>query len=146
MQVYVDPNYQYDDSFDYTVINLTVKINGEDYTTDCASWYEIMNGTACNVTKADGSVIEYSCGVADNDPASRLAILAALEGAILLNYNFIPIIDDASASLKGMQIQYKTEEYIFGMGFGGLKYYTYHYTDEQWAAYVAENGGTLDYT
>ena len=146
MQVYVDPNYQYDDSYDYTVIDLTININGKDYTTDCQSWYYIMNGEKLPVKLADGTTVEYSCGVADNDPAARLAILAGLEGAILMNYNFIPIIDDASASLKGMQIEYKTEEYVFGMGFGGLKYYTYNYTDAEWEAFVAESGGELDYT
>ena len=146
MQVFVDPNYQYDDSYDYTVIDLTVNINGVDYTTDCQSWYYIMNGETMVVTTADGTEVEYSCGAADNDPDARLAILGALEGAVLMNYNFVPLIGDASATLKGMQIQYYTEDYIFGMGFGGLKYYTYNYSDAEWDAFVAANNGQLDYT
>ena len=32
------------------------------------------------------------------------------------------------------------------MGFGGMKYYTFNYTDAEWDAYVAENNGELDYT
>ena len=105
-----------------------------------------MNGAACTITAADGSTMEYSCGTADKDPETRLAILGALEGAVLQNYNFLPIMDDASAQLRGQQIEYYTEEYIFGMGFGGMKYYTFNYTDAEWDAYVAENNGELDYT
>jgi hypothetical protein len=32
------------------------------------------------------------------------------------------------------------------MGFGGLKYNTYNYTDSEWAEYVASQNGELDYT
>jgi hypothetical protein len=105
-----------------------------------------MNGQSVEIKSVDGSkTITYSCGTADGDPATRLAILGALEEAVLLNYNFIPLMDDAGANLKGMQINYYTEDYIFGMGFGGVKYYTYEYSDAEWDAFVAEQGGTLVY-
>ena len=104
-----------------------------------------MNGKKAEIAAADGTKKEYSCGVADNNPAVRLEILGALEGTVLQNYNVIPIMDDASAQLRGRQIKYYTEEYIFGMGFGGLKYYTYEYSDAEWDAFVAEQGGTLVY-
>ena len=32
------------------------------------------------------------------------------------------------------------------MGFGGLKNYTYNYTDAEWDAFVQAQGGELDYT
>ena len=82
----------------------------------------------------------------DGDPETRLQILGAMEGAVLLNYNFIPIMDDSSAQLRGEQVAYYTEDYIFGMGFGGMKYMTFNYTDAEWDAYVAANNGELDYT
>ena len=146
MEAYVKPDYQYDDSTDFTAIYCDIEVNGVVYTASVWDWYCIMNGETKTITAADGSTIEFSCGVADEDPATRLAILGALEGAVLLNYNFIPIMDDASAQLRGQQVSYYTEDYIFGMGFGGLKYYTFNYTDAEWDAYVAENGGQLDYT
>ena len=98
------------------------------------------------ITAADGTKKTYKCGAADGKPEERLQILGALEGTVLQNYNFIPIMDDAGAQLRGRQIKYYTEEYIFGLGFGGLKYYTYAYTDAEWDAYVAANKGMLDYT
>lgn len=146
MEAYLLPDYQYDDSTDFTTVMVTIAIDGVDYTASAMTWLDIMNGTAATITAADGTTMEYSCGVADEDPATRLEILGALEGAVLLNYNFLPIMDDASAQLRGQQINYYTEEYIFGMGFGGLKYYTYNYTDAEWDAFVAENNGELDYT
>ena len=145
IEAYVEPDYQYDDSTDFTKQNCTVKIDGVEWTTDVYSWYQIMNGTACIITDANGNTKEFSCGIADNNPTVRLDILGALEGAVLLNYNFIPLMDDAGASLKGMQVNFETETYIFGMGFGGIKYYTYNYSDAEWDAYVASQGGALNY-
>ena len=146
IEAYVYTDYQYDDCTDFTAITCDIEINGTVYTASVQDWQKIMNGAACTITAADGSTMEYSCGTADKDPETRLAILGALEGAVLQNYNFLPIMDDASAQLRGQQIEYYTEEYIFGMGFGGVKYYTFNYTDAEWDAYVAENNGELDYT
>ena len=146
IEAYVYTDYQYDDSTDFTAITCDIEINGTVYTASVQDWQKIMSGAACTITAADGSTMEYSCGTADKDPETRLAILGALEGAVLQNYNFLPIMDDASAQLRGQQIEYYTEEYIFGMGFGGMKYYTFNYTDAEWDAYVAENNGELDYT
>ena len=146
MEAYVYPDYQYDDCTDFTTITCDIEIDGVVYTASVQDWYQIMNGTACVIKAADGTEMEYSCGVTDENPEVRLQILGALEGAVLLNYNFIPIMDDAGAQIRGQQINYYTEEYIFGMGFGGLKYYTYEYNDAEWEAFVAENNGMLDYT
>ena len=146
MEAYVTPTYQYDDCTDFTAITCDIEIDGVVYTASVWDWYNVMNGTPTVIKAADGTEKEYSCGVADKNPEVRLQILGALEGAVLLNYNFLPIMDDAGAQLRGQQVSYYTEDYIFGMGFGGLKYYTFNYTDAEWDAYVAENGGTLDYT
>ena len=146
MEVYVSSNYQYDDSWDTKAVDMTLNINGVDYTTSLYNWYVAMSGVAVTLTAADGTTIEYSCGSADNDPATRMQILAGLENAILMNYTTIPLMDASSAGLKGMQIQYYTEDYVFGMGRGGVQYYTYNYTDAEWDAFVAENNAQLDYT
>ena len=146
IEAYVYTDNQYDDCTDFAAITCDIEIDGVVYTASVQDWQKIMNGIPCTVTAADGTTKQYSCGVADNDPETRLAILGALEGAILQNYNFLPIMDDASAQMRGQQIEYYTEDYIFGMGFGGVKYYTFNYTDAEWDAYVEENNGELDYT
>ena len=57
----------------------------------------------------------------------------------------IPVGLDASAALKCMRVNYYTEEFVFGLGRGGLQYITFAMDDTQWANYVKEHGGTLDY-
>ena len=146
IMAYMTQQYQYDSHTDYTVQNLTINLNGTDYTTTVHNWYLIINGAACEITAADGTTMEYVCGAMDEKPEERLQILAAIEGAVLLNYNFLPLNGDASALLKGMQIKYYSDEYNMMMGFGGLKYNTYNYTDSEWAEYVASQNGELDYT
>ena len=122
-----------------------INIKGTDYTASIKAWNNIMLGEVETITSGKGESIEYSCGDADEDPETRLNILAALEMAVLMTYEEIPIMDDASASLRGMQIHYYTEDYIFGMGRGGIKYYTYNYTDADWDAYCASQNYNLQY-
>lgn len=148
MTAYIQPNYQYDPSWDTTTDMLTINLNGTDYTASCMDWTNCINGAPINITAADGTVSTFSAGSSDGVPEERFTILAALEGAILRNYDMIPLVDDSSAGLKGMQIQYYSEEYIFGVGRNGnqgVQYLTYNYTDAEWEEYVASQGGTLNY-
>ena len=146
IMAYMTQQYQYDAAVDYTTVDLTINLNGVDYTTTVHNWYEIINGVEHTVTAADGSTMALECGPTAGDLDTRILILSRIEMAVLMNYNFIPLNGDASAQLKGQQIQYYTEEYIYGMGFGGIKYMTYNYTDAEWDAYVTAQGGQLDYT
>ena len=141
MEAYISPNYQYDPSNDYSQVPVTVKIAGADYTAPATDWLAIMNGQSRTVTTPDGEKAFATTAQAD-----RLAILSALEGAVLRNYNYIPIMDDGEGHLRGRQIKYRTEEYIYPLGYGGVKYFTYAYTDRQWEEFVAKAGGMLDYT
>jgi oligopeptide transport system substrate-binding protein len=38
-----------------------------------------------------------------------------------------------------------TQDYNIMYGFGGIELMTFNYTDAEWTAYVAEQGGTLSY-
>ncbi len=145
-EAYVDPQYTYDYNTDYSKVMVDVELDGETWTADALTWAGIMNGTAGTITNSKGESKTYSCGLADNDPESRLTILAASEGTVLQQYTMLPLMDNATAQLKGQQVKFGTEEYIFGMGFGGVQYYTYEYDDAEWDAFVASNGGVLDYT
>ena len=77
--------------------------------------------------------------------AQRFEILAKLEHTVLMHYDFIPLMGDSSARLKGMKVEYYTEDEVFPMSRGGVKYMTFNYTDAEWDAFVAEQGGTLNY-
>lgn len=145
MEAYTSTDYQYDPAWNTTTENLTIAIDGVEYTATVWAWTEAMGGKKITITAADGTTKEFSAGSSDNIPEIRLDILAALEGAVLQTYDMIPLADDASASLKGMQIRYYVEEYIYGVGRGGVKYMQYNYTDAEWDAFVAAQGGKLNY-
>ena len=55
-----------------------------------------------------------------------------------MTYNF-------GASLISYKLDYISYDYNTFMGYGGLKYATYNYTDEEWAAEVEALGGEIDY-
>ena len=103
------------------------------------------------VVAADGTVTEETVEIAAGttvETSIRLTILAAIEQAVLEQYDMIPLLTDCSANLKGMQIVYFTEEYVFGVGRGcsDLKRYSYSMDDAEWDAYVKAQGGELNYT
>ncbi len=145
MTAYIWPNYQYDPSWNTTAAMVEVELDGVVYTASAYDWSNCINGEEITITAADGSTKTFKAGVTDHVNEQRFQILAALEGAILENYNLIPLMDDCSASIKGMQVEHYKEDYIYGVGRGGVKYMTYNYTDAEWADYVASQGGTLNY-
>ena len=144
IEAYVSTNYQYDPAIDYTTIDTTVTIDGVDYTASAYDWYLALSGEEIDAKAADGSSKKINAGV-DADNKLRLEVLAAIEGTVLQQYTMIPVGLAASASLKGMRIQYYTEEYVFGMGRGGIQYTTYKMDDAAWKDYVQQQGGVLDY-
>ena len=148
MEAYLSPNYQYDASFDFTAEMLDITLGDVSYTASAWDWYQVINGTPLEVTKTGTDekvelVLPYTMD--EELAADRLHVLAALEGAVLQNYDFIPLMNDASAKLKGMKIEYYTEDEIYPLSRGGVKYMTYNYTDAEWDAFVTEQGGTLNY-
>ncbi|MBE5781738.1 MAG: hypothetical protein E7329_00315 [Clostridiales bacterium] len=141
-QVYVDPNYQYDSHWDATAVTLDIELNGTVYTATARAWYDSMQGTGTEIdATANGEEVKVSL----DGTEQKMIVLAALENAVLQNYNYIPLMGDSSASLKGMQIKFFTEDEVFPMGRGGVKYMTFNYTDREWDEYVASQGGTLNY-
>ena len=148
MEAYVSSSYQYDPAWDSTTSQVEVTLDGVTYTASAYAWYECMNGTTIKATKVGTTETEELCFPYSDDAeiaAQRVLILAALENAVLQNYDFIPLMNNAGAHLKGMQISYPTEEEVYPMSYGGIKYMTYEYTDAEWEAYVAQQGGTLNY-
>lgn len=158
MEAYVAPNYQYDPGWDTTsdFIDVTIPadadaaIAGKTLRASVYAWgKDCLQGTPISakiVVNGEETKDSVSISAGTEQVASvRLAVLAAVEGAVLENYSMIPVGTEASASLKGKRIRFCTEEYIYGVGRGGVAYLTYKMDDAQWAAYVSENNGSVDY-
>ena len=143
--LYTNPSYQYDGAwYDATQVTLTINVPVDGVDTDVTmslkQWSDCLNGATVTV---DGVEYNYGDGIADVE--TRLDILAACEGKILESYNYLPMLQDGSMSLLSQQVYYVIEEYNPIIGRGGITYAKYNYTDAEWAAYVAEQGGELQY-
>lgn len=147
----VDPNLQYDTFTDKTNITYDVEINGQILRASYYAWiYEALKGQTitAQVIGADGNptgeTVNISAG--SSDPAEvRVAITAAGEEAIMNLANLFPLASDASASLRGMRMEYVTYEYNLMMAFGGIAWNKFLMDDDEFAQYVASQGGTLNY-
>ena len=96
-------------------------------------------GNATSATKT------FNAG-SNADGAIRTAILAQCETKIMTLSNIFPTSTDASAALRCLRISFKTDSYILGMGFGGIKYFTYSMSDSEFEAEAkAQPGGVFDY-
>lgn len=155
---YTDPNYQYDPAIDYATVTKQVffesitDADGVEHknvtleaTIDAWSNKALAGQTIeAKVVGEDGKVVKVNAGT-EAPLEMRTKILCAIEGAILEQYTMLPLNDESSASLKSMKINYYTEEYVYGVGRGGIKYMTYNYDDYEWAEFVKSNNGVLNY-
>jgi hypothetical protein len=119
---------------------MTLTIGGQEVTLNLKQWSDALNGTA--VTVGDKT---YNYGDGQADIETRLTILGAFEAKILSFYNYLPVLEDGSMALLSQQVYYVVEEYNPIMGRGGLAYTKYNFTDAEWTAHVASQGGELKY-
>ena len=139
--LYTNPEYQYDAAwFNAASVDLELEIDGEKIKMNLKQWSDALNGTV--VTIGDK---EYNFGSGMTSVDNRLTILAAIETQVLSTYNYIPALQDGSVALLTKQVFYVVEDYNPIMGRGGIAYTRYNYNDDQWIAYIAEQGGQIKY-
>ncbi len=136
----ISDDNRYAKAWDPTAVNVTVKATPdakhEDgvYTYNLEQWRNILQGK-------DKALPNFK-----NFPMEdQLTALGAVETAILKAYYSIPVYSRYSASLMGYKTDYITYEYNTFMGYGGIRYMSYNFDDTEWAAFVAEKGGELNY-
>ena len=83
--------------------------------------------------------------LANESNKTKLAITATLEKAYLEKYYRIPLAGSTASSMLAYKCNYYTDNYNIMYGFGGMRLMTYGYTDSEWTAYEASQGGTLSY-
>lgn len=133
LQVYMDPDkYSIHEAgcYDPKTERVTLSVNGEKVTKTWQAWSNSMIGSG-----------EYS----NADMQTKLSILAALEEKFLSTYYRIPLCSTTQCSLLSYQVEHYTEEYNIMYGFGGIRLMKYNYDDAEWAKFVREFGGKLEY-
>ena len=141
---YLDPAYAYSSAWDTSSHSLTftmtgvngngdVTNNASDYysaTMSLMDWYNRLNG---------------KWGTGNLRENFRLPLIAVLEKEILTQYYTLPITNNYAASLMSYKMDYATYEYNRFLGYGGLRYATYHFDDLEWSNYLSKQGGALNY-
>ena len=92
----------YEYGFDPSREGCTLILEGEELTKSYLAWYEEMS--------------------AQEDPARKLKLLAALETAILERYDCTPIYERSTLFADGARILRPVEEAVPFAGFGGVRY------------------------
>lgn len=147
MEVYCDStfdsNCEYGMTSRVTQINLTFDSDGDgvDETRSMAAWYDYLN-TLTEVQEAEYDMEDpESAAQFAVDRAARhnqkLTILSELEAGYVNTWSTLPIISRSSASLTSYKVTYGTEQYIPLMGYGGVRYMTFNFTDAEWKAAIA---------
>ena len=148
--LYTNPTYQYDAKwFDASSVKLAIDVNTakigepanvETIEMNLRQWSDALNGDTVEV---GDRAFCFGDGIADVE--TRLDILAKIESTVLMTYDYIPMLQDASMALLSKQVFYVVDEYNPIMGRGGIRYMKYNYDDAAWAAYVKSQGGELSY-
>ena len=129
MESYCSNDKHYEYGFDASSEFLTITVGEEDITKTYTQWYNSL------------SAGEYAS--ADRD--TRVYILAAIEKGILEQYFATPLYYRNTASLQGRKVVGATETYVQNIGFGGLRYMKFNYSDEEWSVYVTESNHSFNY-
>lgn len=105
------------------------------------------DGTAEKVTDTyfNWSQAIAAGGKLANNMSARLFVLAAVETAVVKEYQCIPWASETQCSLYSMKQKMGTTQYNIMYGYGGIRHMTYNYTDAEWEKFVSKEGGTLSY-
>ncbi|MBE6980067.1 MAG: hypothetical protein E7431_06795, partial [Ruminococcaceae bacterium] len=132
-QVYCDPDeYSIHEAgcWDPKSVTLTLTVEGEEVTKTWQDWSKCMVGSG---------------DMADKSFETKLQILADMEENYMNLFYRIPLASSTVPFLMSYQADQYTQDYNIMYGFGGIELMSFNYTDAEWEAFVAEQGGTLSY-
>lgn len=119
--------------FDTSLINLTLVLDGTEYTDTLQNWAMWADG-ALEDLQGLGSFVDY-------DAETQANLFSRMEYAYLCNFVTTPMYYRNVGSLHSQKINYAVDNYLDLVGFGGISTITFNYNDEEWA----EIASTLSY-
>ena len=126
--------------FDTSKIMVTINVNGVDVTDSLKNWADWAGGIqGIDIKANDGSFTMKSFGSYDAD--TRSYIFSKLEYAYLAFFATTPLYYRNAVQVHSQKISYPVDKYIDLVGYTGIDFITYNYTDAQWA----EVASTLTY-
>ena len=129
------PN-QMEYGFDAAAVTVTIRLDEADYTATLQDWTRWCAGDPqVTITDADGTALP---AFRLFDSYSRSGIYADLEWAYLSQFVTTPLYYRNNATLLSQKGSYPTNSYLNLVEFGGIAFYQFDYTDEQWEAIKGE--------
>ena len=129
--------------YDTSKINVTIVADGVTYTAPLQTWalWADSSDPNCVIKSEDGTtqLKEFAA----YDAATKAMFYGKLEYAYLAFFTTTPIYYRSTASMISQKGDYAVKQYVDLVGFGGLQFYTFNYTDSAWAEYVSS--GNLKY-
>ncbi len=118
------PN-QMEYGFDAAKVRVRMEVGGKTVEDTLQNWARWCAGDTAVQIGNLGAFRQY-------DAATRCSIYSDLEYAYLVQYVTTPLYYRNSAQLFSYKGQYPAKTYVEGPGYGGIRFYTYHYDDTQW--------------
>ncbi len=162
MQVYLDKTFtnccEYGFKGKQDQEDLWIDLNGDNVQSDDEvktydGWYHVMNDDLNEGIYDDAVKVNDTSSLNDEQKAQneawsalhnkKLTILAGTEAGIVNRYEAIPVVARGSSSLNGFKVENATKNYINLVGYGGIRFLRFNYTNAEWKSFVSENGGNL---
>ncbi|MCH5160925.1 MAG: hypothetical protein J1G04_02730 [Clostridiales bacterium] len=144
---YIDPANSNNWGFDTLskTINIDIKVNNETVTASLYDWAAWLNNhQAADDYDKTNLYEKLGMAVGDADTAFKVEVLAACELAQLETTLNIPLYYQSIGSMNSAKVDNGTDVYLQIIGFGGIRHMTYNYTNAEWTAWVAQQGGNLE--
>lgn len=111
--------------FDTSAINVVMTIDGTEYTASLQQWAKYVG------SEGDGQIAGLAA-FADYDADTKADIYGRLEYAYLSYFSTMPMYYRNVGFLVSQKGDYATQQYVDLVGFGGINFYTYNYSDDEW--------------
>ena len=123
------PN-QMEYGFDASAISVTITLDNSDCTASLQDWARWCAGDgAVTIINDKGKALP---AFREFDSYTRCAIYADLEWAYLSQVVSTPLYYRNSATLLSQKGDYHTQQYLDLVEFGGIAFYQFDYTDDEW--------------
>ena len=147
MEVYCDPTF--DSNCEYGMTGKVGSIyltfdsdgDGQEESKSISDWYSLLNNLT-EISEAEYDMEDPTeAAKFEKDRKARhnqkLTILAQLEAGYIKTWSTAPILARSSASLTSFKVTYGSDQYIPLMGYGGIRYMTFNFTDAEWAKAIS---------
>lgn len=115
--------------FDPAMVTVQIGIQGEEYIASLLDWAVwCAGGQDVPVSEHGIALLPFS----SYSPESKAAIFAQLEYAYLSQYATVPLYSRGSVWLLSEKGDYAVKNARSLVGFGGVRYYTFAYSDQEW--------------